>query len=568
MRGKMRHFAAGALVALLLLTPSAGATVRPAGPVTVRVGLNYGSAALPGANLDNNVGSGYRLGYFDANLNFVQLGYTSEGQISVVKAQNVSFVDGNYTDGSSGITVGCYHLQMPGTYYDFETAAAVARSFGGFPAWADGAYYARVGAYPSKEAAAAQGGYAGSTVVGTSSYGVSVVKTGTNTILFQFDGGAAGALGIQPGLNDTNKTATWFKGFRYYGAFRYQRLDGGNLTVVNIVPLEDYLKGVVPAEMDKDWPLEALKAQAVCARTYTGITMNKHGKYGFDLCNTTDCQAYKGLNVAGPLSDQAVDGTAGVYATYQGQLAQTYYYSHDGGATESVGNVWNESVPYLVGQKDPWEASVSATIPNYQWSVTFTAAELGEKLRAKGYACANIVDFYVSQRSPTGNVLSITFLDAAGKTFTFSNKSGESCRTLLGLRSINYSVSGGSGENTGAVVPPAGGSYFVNDGKTTIASVSGSYVVDGTGSVKQVTGTPYVITGSGTVEPVSPSTGGTAGGTGTVGSTGTGSGVYTVSGSGWGHLVGMSQWGANAMAKQGKGYTEILKFYFTGIDVG
>ena len=89
---------------------------------------------------------------------------------------------------------------------------------------------------------------------------------------------------------------TWFKGYRYYGGFRYERIGGGDLTVVNILDLETYIKGVVPYEMSSSWPLEALKVQAVCARSYAYINIHsgKHTSYHFDVCNTTDCQAYYG----------------------------------------------------------------------------------------------------------------------------------------------------------------------------------------------------------------------------------------------------------------------------------
>lgn len=150
---------------------------------TIQVGLFYGQNALPGANLENYTGSGYRLGYFDEDLHFVTLGHTPETQISMVKTQNVSLSNGNYVDGTGSVTVGCYHLQMPGSYPDFESAAAAAGGpQGAFPAWIEGAYFVRVGAYATKEAAtAAQNtlGLSDASVTGTSSYGVTVVATKT-----------------------------------------------------------------------------------------------------------------------------------------------------------------------------------------------------------------------------------------------------------------------------------------------------------------------------------------------------------------------------------------------------
>ena len=234
---------------------------------TLRVGLFYDSKALPGANLENAVGSGYRFGWYDADLAFHELGYTSQTQISMVKTQNVTLSNGNYVDGIGSVTVGCYHLQLQGSSTSFDGALDQAsRVPGGFPAWIDGAYHVRVGAYTTKEEAEAardELGLREAEIVGTSGYAVSVVVTKTGEPIFQFDGGSAYALGVQPGLDSSVKAVTWFKGYRYYGGFQYVRDHGGNLEVLNVVSLDDYVRGVLPYEMSNDWPLEALKAQAV-----------------------------------------------------------------------------------------------------------------------------------------------------------------------------------------------------------------------------------------------------------------------------------------------------------------
>jgi stage II sporulation protein D len=285
----------------LMLAPFAAAAENEVNPI-IRVGLYYGDNALPAANLENSVDSGYNFGYFDDDFEFIQLGYTDETQISMLITQNIYLQNGCYYDGKpdgSSSVIGCYHIQLPGSYGTFDEAGAVADGIsGGFPAWVSGSYFVRVGAYVAKDdAVTAQGnlGMEGTSIVGTSSYGISVVKTKTTKILFQYDGGdSMPPLAVSPGREGTDQAVTWFKGYRYYGAFRYERLDGQDMTVVNILSLEDYVKGVVPYEMGPEWPLEALKSQAVCARTYAMITMGKHEKYHFDLCNTTDCQVYHG----------------------------------------------------------------------------------------------------------------------------------------------------------------------------------------------------------------------------------------------------------------------------------
>jgi len=541
MRRKIMQFALALLALTITLVVSADAVeVNP----VIRVGLSYGDSALPFANLENSVDSGYYLGYFNDNFDFVILGNTDETKISVLKTQNIFLQNGSYCDsqpsGESAL-VGCYHIQLPGSYASFDEAKAAAGAFSNaFPAWISGCYYVRVSSYATKESAqAALGnlGIEGTTIVGTSSYAVSVLQTKTTNILFQYDGGQALPFAIKPGRSGSLKPVTWFKGYRYYGGFRYERISGGDLTVVNIVSLEDYVKGVVPYEMSASWPTEALKVQAVCARTYAMISLDKHRRYNFDVCNTTDCQVYRGLNSANDVTNQAVDETRGMYAMYNGALAQTYYFSSDGGGTEDVRNVWSSTsnLPYLAGVIDPYEAAVVNKIPNYSWTFSFTKSELAAKLQSKGYICADIVDFRASAYSPTGNVLTITFADANGKEWSFSK---DSVRTLLGLRSIRYTISGG-------------GKYYVDGVEDTITAVIGAYAIDGSGSIAQVAGTagPYVITSAGT--EALTSTGNT----------------FTINGTGWGHNVGMSQWGAFAMATMGYTYDEILKFYFTGIDI-
>lgn len=551
-------------LALVLLLPwsavSAGAAQSNLGDTVIRVGLYYGSGALDGANLLNSVGSGYRLGYFDSANQFVQLGSTAEKAISVVETQNVGY--GTY-DGYTGyhmelassakVAVGCYHLELPGTYKTFAEAKAAASAYpGGFPACIGGVFYARVGNYLSRAGAeSAQqalglGGGA-SAIRGTSEYGVSVVITGTNTIIFQYDDlGKGTGVGVMP--NETDGGGDYITIFKnstpWRGGFRYERVNGGHLTVVNMVRLDDYLKGVVPHEMSTSWHIEALKAQAVCARTYALRNRNGHSSYHFDVCSTDHCQVYSGLSRAGTNSDAAVDQTAGVVCTYNGQYAECVYYSSNGGASEASSTVWGgnqANYPYLVGVVDPYEATIAASIPSYSWTQSFTPVQLAAKLNAKGYAVGDTVaSARVTSYTASGNPAGVTFTGGNGKSYTLTARQMVS---VFGLRSYRYEVSGGSG----------GGGSTVNVNGS-VVDASGLYAIDGNGNVTAISGELYAVTGSGTV-PVEQGSGAA-------------SGTFTISGKGWGHNVGMSQWGAYAMAKQGYTYVDILKFYYTGITVG
>lgn len=515
---------------------------------TVKIGLFFKDNALTSGNLLNSVGSGYRFGYHNGN-EFHILGYTAETGISVLKAQNLyyttktsdnlpSYVEEQVSD----IAVGCHHLKLSGTYDSFEQAKSTAEQIGGFPAWIKGEYQVRIGAYLSQsaaEAAAATLGISGLSVVGTSSSAITVVVTGSSKPIFQFDGGTANPMfTVKPGLDDSVKTVTHFKGYKYYGSFRYERIDGGNLTVVNLVDIEDYVRGVLPYEMSPSWPLEALKAQAVSARSYTMANLNHHSKYHFDLCNKEDCQVYYGTGSATEHTDRAARETAGLYAWYNNQVILAVFHSNHGGATEDCENVWNQALPYLRGVIDPYEA-MADTKPAYKWTKTFTGSQLKEILQGKGYVgCSDIVKVEISKTTNTGNPYSLTFYDTNGKTWTVSHC--ENLRKMLGLKTIRYTVSGG------------GEGYNLTDDQY-LQSLYGTWVLDGNGQLVQMNTTPaYAITANGVQE---------------VDGSDSAAGTFVFEGAGSGHNLGMSQWGAYAMAKQGFTFDQILKFYYTGIEI-
>lgn len=527
----------------------------------VLVGLAYGSGALDGANLANGEGTGFRLGYLDEARAFWQVAYTEETAVSVVKTQNLWYgLDPNYSSTlnsysdsvTSQIAVGCWHVQIPTEIApaSFEETQALAQGIGAFPAWIDGAWQIRFGAYTSQEEAQAAAEAMGGIPVGTSAYGVSVVKTGTSQILFQFDGGEDLPLTVNPGLDDSVKTVTHFRGNRYYGMFQFRRNGGGDLTVINAVDMDDYVSCLLSQEMSSSWPMEALKAQAVCARNYVE-NEDRHRSSGFDVCENTHCQAYPGVGGSNERTAQAAAETAGLRAWYEGEPAKIYYYSSNGGGSEDIKNVWGSSFPYLCGVVDPYEETISEKIAYWDHTQVITGTELNAKvqpyLQKKGYNCAAIVDFKVTELTPTGNVKSILFTDANGKEWPFTQKGASDFRSVLGLRSIRYTVTK-AGETTGGV--------YYTDGGTVLASMNGVYAIGGDGSTRKMTGNPYVITGSGT-QFLASATGGVS----------TGETVYTIHSSGWGHSVGMSQWGAYAMAQQGYTFDEILKFYFPGIEI-
>ena len=569
---------AAVLLAVVLALPTVLAA--GSGGEMVRVGLAYGSGALVNANLENNTGygSGYRMGYFDDDLDFVELAWTDEDetQITMVKTQNMWVNGSSYsTSDNGGDVIGCYHVLVEDGYRSYEQAAAAAQEYrDGFVAWIDGDYQVRAGSYTSRQEAEDAAQSLGGTVAGTSSYAVNVTRTGTAEILFQFDGGDALALGVMPDVTGADAVRTWFKGYRYYGGFRYERIGGGDLTVVNIVDLETYIKGVVPYEMSSSWPLEALKVQAVCARSYAYINIHsgKHTSYHFDVCNTTDCQAYYGAGTnsssyqATERTDQAVDETAGEYAWYDGQVIEAFYSSSHGGASESVYNVWGTSLeqyPYLCGVEDPYEADMASKNSYSSWTVSYTSSELAQRLENYGYDASSGIESLTLTYSDLGNVIQVrvNYRDGGSDTIRPS-----SMRSVFGISSIRFTVNGQAASSGSGTTSSSGGGLTAN-GSTSLDSQGTYTVISGSGSLSQAgLDGLYAISGSGSITPAEDAASG--GGSGTDTPTGTQVTVsgssYSFQGSGNGHQLGLSQYGAWAMAERGFTYDEIIEFYYPG----
>lgn len=452
-----------------------------------RVGLYYydgtssiRNSTLESANLENDVGSGYLFGYYDSNRVFHQVGYTAETAITMAMDKNVTI--------SSGASLGCYHILLPGSYMSFEEAANAASQYGGFPAYYNGAYYALYGSYATSAEAQAALSWSGTggQVYTASQFCVTVCRTTDGAILFEFDCGKDLNLAVSP-QTSYEPAVTWFKGYRYHGDFEYVRRSGDKLTVINIVDIEDYVKGVIPYEMSGSWPIEALKAQALCARTYAASHFNANSYYGFDVTNDTYSQVYRGLTGATSTSDAAVEQTAGIYILYAGEPISAMYCSSNGGATEDSENITGNAVGYLRGKVDSFEAAAASINANSSWTDTLTRSQLAEKANTLGFSIASADSIEITY-SDTGNVIGMKLTDSNGRSASFSGKACyEFCTSTLGLKSISFEIS----ENGDSV---------------------------------------------------------------------------TFIGSGWGHSLGMSQFGAYAMAKTyGFTYDQIVNFYYTDI---
>jgi stage II sporulation protein D len=166
----------------------------------------------------------------------------------------------------------------------------------------------------------------------------------------------------------------------YRGALEIFSNTRSTLTVVNELPLETYLRGVVPNELNPTafGQLEALKAQAVAARTYIYRNMGQYKKEGYDICATDACQVYFGALTEDPLATQAVTETRGTIAVYDGKPINALYSSTCGGRTEDAEHIFNERIPYLVSTSCEYRHpdmrfSTSRAIPNWKDGVLAVA---------------------------------------------------------------------------------------------------------------------------------------------------------------------------------------------------
>ncbi len=198
----------------------------------------------------------------------------------------------------------------------------------------------------------------------------------------------------------------------YRGKLRIDVVNGDRLRVINIVAMEDYIRGVVPNEMFAH--PSAYKVQAVISRTYASYVRDiekKHRPDGFDICTTGHCQVYRGLDSETPMSNQAVEETQGEVLTFQGKPIFSAYHSNAGGVTQTVDEAWPGSIranfPYLTKVDSPFDAEAEA-LPGfawcYRWECEINPKDIAERLRARGKEVGEVKDLVVKARTSTGRV--------------------------------------------------------------------------------------------------------------------------------------------------------------------
>lgn len=286
---------------------------------------------------------------------------------------------------------------------------------------------------------------------------------------------------------------------RYRGDMEFKISNTGQLVAINELPVEEYLYGVVPSEMPVSFGLEALKAQALAARTYALRAALNNKNMDFDLAPTDASQVYGGYDAESPMANRAVQETAGEVITYQGQLIDAVFFSSSGGFTDNSEDVWKNYVPYLRWKEDPYDKNDK----HYNWVVYNTVDQLTNRvnqgLAQLGYQqqFGQVQALEEVARTSSGarvKAMRINGLGLDGSPLTVEVANADRVRVVLGLKS----------------------SLFTWEQQR-----------DEAGNLTAI----------------------------------------TITGSGWGHGLGMSQYGARGMAEQGYNYRQILQYYYTGVDI-
>jgi stage II sporulation protein D len=234
----------------------------------------------------------------------------------------------------------------------------------------------------------------------------------------------------------------------YRGVLEVLPAEEGRLTVVNVVPLEDYLRGVVPNELAPEaFPqIEALKAQAVAARSYVLAHLGDYASRGYDVCATAACQVYRGSASEHPLTDRAVLETRGLVATWRGRPIHAFYTSTCGGHTEEGTAVFEDGAPYLRGVACPTERTLAGdeTARGGDWEVRLTPAQVGRAVARYGDVGA-VQDLLPTKLGVSGRVVELSVVGSGGQL----DLRGMHVRQGLGLRESLFVIhreTGAAGE--------------------------------------------------------------------------------------------------------------------------
>lgn len=350
---------------------------------------------------------------------------------------------------------------------------------------------------------------------------------------------------------------TGVKNREYRGVVEIVRSSSG-LTPVNVVEMEDYLYGVVPSEMVPSWPIEALKAQAVAARSLAITQYSRNVDKGYNLVDTVQNQVYKGVSVEQVSTNRAVDETEGIVAKYNDAVAETLFFSTSGGVTEDPRYVWGGAIPYLQSVDDHFEKEPEAK----PWVRKITTAEIEQCLLKKGQDIGSVLGMEIASRTPSGRVNELKILGTHAdyslvkediRTFFSSTSEGSLKSRLFSFSPVIHEST--LEEDNKVIVAASGGTlveYTYDQLKDfSIESVLGVFEfggelfmesANGIVAVKEVSKDALELPEREVIF-----------------------GDVVIYGKGFGHGVGMSQSGAKGLAQEGYSFEEILHYYYKDI---
>lgn len=581
--------------------------------INVRVGLIWGSSSV--AVYPTTTLYGYHIGIQkldDDARSFTKLFSSNSKALCVTTDANLVADEsaGGYQVATSKVTVGGYHIELGSTYQSFQEVQQVitqsaaslsslnfANGCYAFPVYRNGSYRIRVYDFSSDETAANKIGAVQKvfpseslSVVAPDQKYLSVVDTQTNRIVLEFMANDVDTtLGLVACDNPQTASEPVYIGansliYQDVLSFRKTEGSGGKFSVINVIKLEDYVEGVLPYEISPSWPLEVQKTFAVVARTYIMGNLGKREAYGFDLYNTSQDQVYKGAGLVNDVIRQAVKETRGLVLSYEGKLTKIYYYNCSGTTRVSAGDAWGGETPvYLKAIPTPWENYTAEDCKNGFWIREISASELakslkatdaGSKLTGNKITSVEVVEY--GENSTYVKTIKVT--DNNGKTATITTCSD--VREAFGLPSANFVIGKGSVAYTKETVSanPVGSgeswqtklirtltetklfSVLTAVGVFQPMTTSGVTVLTSTGYEK-VNSSAYIL--SAEQENVGPKY--------TVASENltakaSDSSSFIIVGKGYGHGVGISQYGAYCLAEYGYDSDYILNAYFAGAE--
>ena len=213
------------------------------------------------------------------------------------------------------------------------------------------------------------------------------------------------------------------------------------ILVVNELQLEEYLVGLINCEISSAWPIEAVKAQAVIARTYALNRKRARSTSIYHLESSVIDQVYDGCEIEDSRARRGVSDTAGEVLSYHGAVIQAFYHSNCGGRTEASENVWGKRLPYLTGV----DCSYCLASPSSTWDLKISLQELEERLKAAGHKVSGVADIRPGARNSRGRLKHVLILFLRGNL----SLSGDQFRKAIGysvIKSTNFTIKVENGE--------------------------------------------------------------------------------------------------------------------------